>query len=96
MFLTVLNLCIPEKRSISSPLPILIPDSSSYSHNHRMRLPSIVRLAKKKNEKYSQPPQVSPARCWVEEGQWAIILTGLLNGGWIEYSFMFNLSAPSV
>jgi hypothetical protein len=45
---------------------------------------SIVRLAKKKNEKHSQPPQISPARCRVEEERGAIILTGSFDGNRIE------------
>jgi hypothetical protein len=50
-----------------------------------MRLLSIVPLAKKKTEKHSQPPQISPTRCRIEEERWAIILTGLFDRGRIEY-----------
>ncbi len=59
-----------------------------------MPLLSIVRLAKKKTEKHSQPPQISPARCRVEEERGAIIMTGLFNGGGIEYGCLENVSAP--
>ncbi len=57
---------------------------------------SAVGLAKKKTEKYSQPPQISPTRCRIEEERWAIILTGLFNVGGIEYDCMGNLSAPRI
>jgi hypothetical protein len=61
-----------------------------------MHLLSIVRLAKKKTEKYSQPPQISPARCRVEEERRAIILNGLFDEDWIEYGCLGNVSAPRV
>ena len=80
---------------LSCPLPILIPDSSSRSHFHRMRLLSIVRLAKKKTEKHSQSPQISPACCRVEEERGAIILGQvLLDWDWIGSGCIGTYRAP--